>query len=346
MERQEKPQIFSAAQQKLWSQTVPSIWTLDAGHVKKDPALSIMRTLFDHPRWLEALHLYDERGSHLFERICELPEYYSTRTEDSILEREAGQVIALAPVECIFELGAGFSKKTMRLLREQVRQRQGGTFAPVDVSLAGLTASRKIIKKELPQLVFHGLEAQFEGGIASIEKELPTMFVFLGSTVGNLNRSELVRFFELLSESMGPHDFLLLGVDRVKDAEILERAYNDSQGVTGDFILNAFLNINRLTKSNFDLNKMRYHSAYDPNRQQVEMYAVSTCTQEIRFPSYGTSFTWEKDERILVEVSRKFEPEQLQKQLRLFGLELMEHFTDPKGWFSLLLFRKSAVALT
>jgi len=346
MEGQGRPQIFSATQQNLWRQTALSIWTQDAGHTKIDPALSIVRTLFDQPPWLETFHLYDERGSQLFERICELPEYYPTRTEDTILEQEAGQMIELAPVECIVELGAGFSKKTVRLLREQVRQRRAGTFAPVDVSLTGLTASRELIKKELPQLIFHGLQAQFEQGIASIEKDLPTLFVFLGSTLGNLTRPELVRFFQHLSGSMGPHDFFLLGVDRVKDVEVLERAYNDTQGVTADFILNVFLNINRLTKSNFDLNRMRYHSWYNPNRQQVEMYAVSTRTHEINFPSHAISFIWEKGERILVEISRKFEPELLQKQLHLFDLKLIAHFTDPKEWFSLLLFQKTGATLT
>lgn len=343
MEGQGMPQIFSPTQQKLWRRTAPSIWTLDA-NTKEDPALSILRTLLDQPRWLEAYHLYDERGSQLFERICQLPEYYPTRTEDAILEREAGRLIALAPVECIVELGAGSSKKTMRLLREQVRQRQGGTFAPVDVSLAGLTASKEVIKEHFPQLIFHGLQAHFEEGITSIKKSLPTMFVFLGSTVGNLSCPELVRFFQHLSGSMGPHDFLLLGIDRVKDVEILERAYNDAQGVTADFILNVFNNINLTIKSNFDLNKIRYHSWYNPNWQQVEMYAESACTQEIHFPSHATSFTWEKGDRILVEISRKFKPEQLQKALHFFGLKLMEHFTDPKEWFSLLLFRKADVA--
>jgi L-histidine N-alpha-methyltransferase len=251
-------------------------------------------------------------------------------------------MISLAPVKCIVELGAGFSKKTMHLLGEQVRQRRGGSFAPIDVSPTGLAAAREVIEEKFPQLAFHGLQARFEEGIAGIEKSLPTLFVFLGSTVGNFSRPELVGFFQRLSEAMGPHDFLLLGVDRVKDSEILERAYNDSQGVTADFILNVFENVNRLLNSNFDLTKMRYHSWYNPEWQQVEMYSVATCTQEIHFPAFAPSFIWEKGERILVEISRKFEPNQLQKQLRLFDLKPIEHFTDSKGWFSLLLFKKSS----
>ncbi len=284
--------------------------------------------------------MYDERGSHLFEQISALPEYYLTRTENSILAEYADQIIGAAPVECIVELGAGSSQKTLHLLREQVKQRSGGTFAPIDVSLTGLTASRDIVGKELPQVTFNGLCARYEEGFSSIDATLPSLFVFLGSTVGNFNHSEFNRFFRRLSESMGPRDYLLLGVDRIKEAEILERAYDDSQGITDDFILNVFQNINRLLESDFDPAKMRYHSWYNREWQQVEMYAISTVTQEIHFPSRSTSFVWKKEDRILVEISRKFDPTRLQEQLRFFDLIPAAHFTDSKEWFSLLLFKK------
>ena len=142
---------------------------------------------------------------------------------------------------------------------------------------------------------------------------------------------------------MGPSDFLLLGIDRTKEAEIIERAYDDSRGLTADFILNVFSAINRLVGSDFDAAKMRYHSRYNREWQQVEMHAVSTATQEIHFPVHAESFIWEKGDRILVEISRKFDPARLQKQLRFFALDPVAHFTDLKEWFSLLLFRKSSV---
>ena len=341
MEREDRPHILSPSQRDLWSPTLPSIWTLESGQLNQDPARAILRTLFDQPRWLEAYLLYDELGSQLFEQICELPEYYLTRTENSILAGDAEKIIASAPVECIVELGAGSSRKTMHLLREQVRQREGGTFAPIDVSLEGLTLSRDTIRQQLPHINFNGLQARYEAGISGIEKSLPTLFVFLGSTVGNFNLSEFVRFFHHLSEAMGPKDYLLLGVDRVKEVEILEKAYNDAQGVTAAFILNVFSNINQHLKSDFDLKKMRYHSWYNSEWQQIEMYAISTSTHEIHFPSPGTSFMWPKEDRILVEISRKFEPARLQQQLQFFGLKPVGHFTDPKEWFSLLLFEKA-----
>lgn len=335
------PDFFSLGQKSLWHLEESAIWAPRSGDRREDPARSVMKTLWDQPRWLEAFHLYDERGSELFEQICELPEYYLTRTENSILERDAGKIIAAAPVECIVELGAGFSKKTVHLLTAQTQQRARTVFAPIDVSIAGLLASRDAVAKEFPGVEFHGLHARYETGFASVEKDFPTLFVFLGSTLGNFNPPAFVRFFTELADAMGPHDFLLLGADRVKDAAILEPAYADARGLTAEFILNAFLGINRLTGSNFDASKMRYHSWFNPEWSQIEMYAVANIGQDIRFPNQGSAFHWRKDERILVEISRKFDPQRLQEQFRYFGLQNIGHFTDPKQWFSLLLFKKS-----
>jgi L-histidine Nalpha-methyltransferase len=334
------PPILTASRREAWHPAAPSIWSFNGGAFPQTVSVSLLRTLFDQPRWLDAYLLYDERGSQLFERICQLPEYYLTRTEDAILARGAQDIIAAAPVECIVELGAGSAKKTVHLLREQIRQRRGGTFAPIDVSLAGMIASRDVLKQQLPELSFCGLQARFEDGVASIPKNIPTLFLFLGSTIGNLTRYEFARFFELLSEAMGSGDFLLLGADCVKEVEFLEKAYNDSAGVTAEFILNVFAHINRITGSNFDRSKMRYHSHYDSRWQHVEMSAVATELQEIHFPSEGAGFRWQQDDPILVEISRKFDPAKLERQLGFFGLRPIETFTDSRGWFSLLLFKK------
>ena len=338
MENQSHPTVFSSEQRDLWRREEASIWSWSSdGH---DQALSVLKTLLDQPRWLEPHHLYDDKGSELFDKICELPEYYPTRTESAILTEHAAEIVRSAPVKCIVELGAGTSQKTLLLLREQVRQRKAGTFAPIDVSLPSLRIARDAVRTHFPQLNFHGLLGKYEEGIGSIEKSLPTLFVFLGSTIGNFNSFEFAEFFRHLSESMGPEDYFLLGVDRVKDAGVLEKAYDDSQGLTAEFILNAFQSVNRILGSDFERNKMRYHSWYNPEWRQVEMYAVSTERQEIKIPFHRTSFVWEKNERILVEISRKFDPERLQEHLRCFGLNPIAHYTDSKKWFSLLLFNK------
>lgn len=340
MTQETLPRIFATDQRSRWSSDHLDIWSRRGADLDAVPALSILTTLWDQPRWLEAYHLYDTAGSELFEDICELPEYYLTRTENSILEARASDIIDAAPVECIVELGAGYSKKTVHLLTEQLQQRDTCIFAPIDVSVSGLLASRAAVQKDFPQIEFHGIHARYEDGFAAIDRQLPTLFVFLGSTIGNFNHTDFPRFFRALSAAMGPDDYLLLGADRVKHTKLLEDAYNDSRGITAAFILNVFRNINRLLGSNFDLAKMRYHSWFNPEWQQIEMYAVAAAAQEIRFPNHHASFQWRRDEKILVEISRKFDPDRLQEQLGFFGLAPAGHFTDIDQWFSVLLFRK------
>jgi L-histidine Nalpha-methyltransferase len=340
MKKEKLISILADETRDLWREQEPSIWSVTGADLESIPTQSILTTLWDQPRWLEAYHLYDQRGSELFEEICDLPEYYLTRTENAILEAHAREVIAHAPVRCIAELGAGYSKKTTHLLSEQLRRRGPSIFAPIDVSAAGLRESRDAVRAALPDITFHGLHARYEEGFRAVDKNLPTLFVFLGSTIGNFNHTEFPRFFRSLSAAMGPEDYLLLGADRVKPIDTLEAAYNDSRGITAEFILNVFDNINRLLESNFARAKIRYHSWFNPEWQQIEMYGIATETQEIRFPTMESAFSWEKDEKILVEISRKFNAMRLQEQLRFFGLALVDHFTDAKQWYSVMLFKK------
>ncbi len=334
--------VLAEGHRHRWRLLDESLWIPRQHSEKPDPVLAVLRTLFDQPRWVDPSYLYDDRGSDLFEEISQLPEYYLTRLEDGILEREAAEIIAAAPVECLVELGAGFSKKTRHLLREQVRQRGRGIFAPVDVSPLALTGSRDAQQQAFPEIQFQGLVARYEEAIASIDIELPTLFVFLGSTVGNFTRVQFGHFLHQLSSSMGPNDFFLLGVDEVKQTEIVERAYNDSRGLTADFVLNAFDHINQLTGSNFDRAKMEYSPLYNSQKNQMEMYAVATSPHEIRFPEMEASFRWKEGEPILLEISRKFDLALLLSQLRFFGLELVERYHDPQQWFSVLLLRRSS----
>src|SRR3954454_20151941 len=178
MKRDSLRSIIAPQERSRWNDDQDGIWTPEGATFDSTPTLSILTTLWDQPRWLEAYHLYDARGSELFERICELPEYYLTRTENSILEREAAHIITAAPVRCIVELGAGYSKKTVHLLTEQQRRRGASIFAPIDVSRSGLLASRDAVKKDFPQMEFQGLHARYEEGFTSIDKNVPTLFVF------------------------------------------------------------------------------------------------------------------------------------------------------------------------
>jgi len=334
------PEILSESARDGWQRLQASIWQPEMEPGDDDTQGQILRGLLDQPRRIDPKFLYDERGSQLFERICDLPEYYPTRTEEKIISENAERIIAQTGVDHIVELGAGFSTKTVHLLSEQVLQKGGGTFAPVDVSLTALKGSRESVTEKFPEIEFAGLHTSYEEGIASIEASLATLFVFLGGSVGNFERANFSRFFRLLERCMGPDDYFLLGVDRTKPKEILEKAYDDSEGLTARFILNVFDNVNRLVASNFKTDLIRFSSHYNSIWRQIEMYGIATSDQEITLPLPGERFLWREDERILVEISRKFDPIQLSRELGLFGLETVAHYTDPREWFSLLLLKK------
>ena len=170
MRRRDTPEIFSTRSRNLLRQFAPSIWAVDGSRGPRERARAIAQTLLDQPRWLQPSYLYDSRGSRLFERICELPEYYLTRTEEAILDQGARGIIARAPVQSIVELGAGYSRKTMHLLREQSRQRGTGSYIAVDLSPTALRASRRIVRKHFPAIAFHGLQARYKEGLTSIKK--------------------------------------------------------------------------------------------------------------------------------------------------------------------------------
>lgn len=333
------PVILAPQVRSAWAPLEEGIWH-PVKENREDLARVIHQTLFDQPPWLEARFLYDERGSRLFDQICGLPEYYLTRTESALLEDCAEEILEAAPVECIVELGAGYARKTVHLLRAQLRQRGRGIYAPVDVSPTSLRASRDQVTRQFPSLLFQGLQGTYEEGMTSIDPQLPTLFAFLGSTVGNLTRVEFLRFFHTLSCCLGPRDYFLLGIDRTKEIPVVERAYDDSQGVTASFILNVLHNVNRITGSDFEVGRFVYRCRYNSRWQQVEMFAEVRQTHDVHFPGLGDRSRWVEGESIVVEISRKFEPLRLARQLSLFGLDLQAHFTDPRQWFSLLLFSR------
>lgn len=323
-----------------WEMVEDSIWKPKTHPAVAQTARRVAQTLTDQPRWLEPAWLYDTRGSELFDRICELPEYYLTRTEEAILSAHAVRLVNEAPVEILVELGAGFARKSHYVLAEMLRARGGGCYVPVDVSLAALRGSRVSLVERFPGLGFLGLCARYEEGLAAVKALTPKLVAFLGSTVGNLTRSEYLEFFHALSDTLQPGDYFLLGADLLKDVALLEQAYADSQGLTAEFILNAFEHVNREAGTSFRPREMRYHSTFNASWQQMEMYAVATARQPVVFRSQDLSLVLEEGDSILVEISRKFEAQRLEQQLRVFGLEPVSHLSDPRRWFSVLLSRR------
>lgn len=303
-------------------------------------ALRVFRTLTDQPRWLEARFLYDKRGSELFEAISSLPEYYLTRTENDLLESNARRIIEAAGVDHLVEIGAGASVKTRHLIEGMIEGRGRGTFVPIDVSRSALRVSRDALRQAFPRLEFLGLHAALEDALPDLDPTLPKLILFLGSSVGNFPRTELVQFLSSVTEVLGPDDLFLLGVDGLKKKDVIEQAYNDPAGITRSFILNVFRSLNELADCDFDPTDFEYEPVFNEAWQQMEMWVRAVRPGRTEFRSIGRTLHWEKGDRILVEVSRKFEAGRLAEQIAAFGVERLAEYTDSERAFSLLLFRR------
>ncbi|MEM8502799.1 MAG: L-histidine N(alpha)-methyltransferase [Cyanobacteria bacterium P01_D01_bin.1] len=305
----------------------------------KKPGQDVVTGLSSNPKYLPPKYFYDERGSRLFEQICELPEYYPTRTETSIL-KAFGSVIAQITGPCeIVELGSGSSTKTRILLDAYQLAGYPLRYLPIDVSSTMLSATAEQLLKEYPEMSIHALAGTYESSLNVLpSKQLcARMIAFIGSTIGNMPPRECNDFLAYVSEILESDDYLLLGLDLQKEIETLETAYNDSQGITAAFNLNMLKHLNQRFDGNFDIENFSHIAHYNKQENQIEMYLESAITQSVRLEALDLSVEFERSDRILSEISRKFDVETMTHTLAEHQLNVIKAFTDEQQWFGLLL---------
>lgn len=299
----------------------------------------VIEGLSSSPKTLPPKYFYDQKGSQLFDQICQLPEYYPTRTERAILER-CGRAIAQTTGPCeIVELGSGSATKTRLLLNAYEAANYPLRYIPIDVSGSALSESSERLLQEYPTLSIYGLVSTYEPALKALPaKQLPArIIVFIGSTIGNLRPNECSDFLARISETLESGDYFLLGLDLQKEVSVLEAAYNDTQGVTAAFNLNMLSHLNQQFEGNFELNKFAHIARYNTSENQIEMYLKSLAAQQVRLEKLGLTVEFERGDRILSEISRKFSLEEMTHQLKSHQLNVLESFTDEKQWFGLLL---------
>ncbi len=305
----------------------------------------LRRGLTGHPRTLPTHYFYDDLGSHLFERICELPEYYQTRTEHALLETVATEVAELTGAEELVELGSGAATKTRVLLNafRKVASRNEGHFhryVPFDVSEGIVRRVAEELIIEYPHLEVHGVIGDFLEHLGEIPYGEPRLVVFLGGTIGNLKPLPQARdFLRELAGEMSSGDCLLLGTDLIKDVTVVERAYNDDAGVTAAFNLNALAVVNRSFDADFDLEHFRHLAFYNSLEHRIEMWLVSTQRQKVRV---GDAFSFEltAGEGIRTEISTKYDQPRVETLLNSADFDLVRWYTDPEELFALSLARR------
>jgi L-histidine N-alpha-methyltransferase len=286
-------------------------------------------------------HFYDARGAELFDRICELPEYYPTRTERAILEARAAEIVERTGAAEIVELGSGTAAKTRILLDAMQSAGTLRRYVPLDVTEQMILETAASLVDEYPGLLVHGIVGDFERHLHHLPAPLgPRVVAFLGGTIGNFTPGSRRRFLRGLAKAMGPEDHLLLGTDLVKDPATIEAAYDDSEGVTAEFNRNVLHVVNRELDADFDVEAFEHVAFFDREREWIEMRLRASSRQRVHVGALGIDVDFAPREELRTEISAKFTPERLQGDLAAAGLELETVFQDPEGLFALSLSRR------
>jgi len=287
------------------------------------------------PRRIAPKYLYDAEGSALFDRICELPEYYPTRTERSILERRGREIAEIVgPHADIIEFGAGSLEKIRILLKSFDARALPRRYFPIDISAAHLEDAASRLHTEYPWLQIRPVAADYmhEDQLGGLDASTGRRVGFFpGSTIGNFDEHEAMAFLRLAARLLEGGG-LLVGVDLVKDPQTLHRAYNDAQGVTAAFNLNLLRRANAELSADFDLSEFAHYAFYDPRKQRIEMHLISRCAQTVRVA--GQTFHFEEGESLHTENSHKFTIEGFRKLAVAAGFRPGPVWTDEARLFS------------
>jgi L-histidine Nalpha-methyltransferase len=299
----------------------------------------VIKGLTQTPKSLPARYFYDDRGSELFEQICELPEYYLTRTETAILQKCAIEIARLTDSCEIVELGSGSSTKTRILLDAYNQLNYPLLYIPIDVSAGILETSARQLLADYELLQVHALASTYELALQQlIPRQLPSrMICFIGSSLGNLNPQECNVFFSQIISALDVGEYFLLGIDLQKQKHLLEAAYNDVQCVTAAFNLNMLEHLNWRFEGNFDTTQFEHWAFYNETKNQIEMHLRSLRSQTVQLRALDLTIEFESSETILTEISRKFDLNTIQQELSSQGLKPIQVWTDQNQWFGLLL---------
>ncbi|WP_051933627.1 L-histidine N(alpha)-methyltransferase [Massilia sp. BSC265] len=286
-----------------------------------------------HEPWISPKFLYDALGSKLFEAICELPEYYPTRTEAAILSRHGAEIArVVGSGTTLVDLGAGNCAKAASLFPLLAPAQ----YVAIDISAEFLCDALTRLRQRFPHIDMHGIGMDF-----SSRFELPPqvrsarrLFFYPGSSIGNFTPSEAQAFLRRLRLQCGSDGGVLLGIDLAKDKATLDAAYDDALGVTSAFNLNVLRHVNELIEADFDIRAWRHHGFYNPARGRVEMHLEAVRRQEVRWKGGGRTF--EAGDTIHTENSYKYQQAEAIALLERSGFEATRVWTDPQRWFAVI----------
>ena len=300
--------------------------------------------MLEAPRSLPPKYFYDDRGSQLFDAICDTPEYYPTRLERELLEANVEAIARRAGAATLVELGSGTSRKTETLLAAMLRAHAAVHYVANDVCEEVLDESAQRLLERFPRLTVDALCGDYTAALAALaavdrEPATPHLYAFLGSSLGNFEDAEAIAVLRAIRSAMHAQDRLLLGLDRVKPVAALERAYNDAAGVTAAFNLNLLAVLNRELGANFDPAQFEHRAPFVSEGSRIEMHLVARAPQVVEVSEPAVTLEIGAGEVIRTEISRKFDDAAIDLLLAGAGLRREQEWSAGESWYSLLLLR-------
>jgi L-histidine N-alpha-methyltransferase len=292
------------------------------------------------PKRLPCCYFYDAEGSRLFDEICALPEYYLPAAEREILAARAEEIGARFPVPPVLvELGSGSAVKTRVIIDALLRRHGALEYMPIDISRSALTESAEMLSAAYPALRITAVAGDYLEELRSAPAHLqggkaPKLILWLGSSIGNLDRPGAAAFLRRIAALMGPADRMLVGIDLRKDRAVVEPAYNDARGVTARFNLNLLARINRELDGGFDLEAFRHRAIYDEDAGRIEMYLVSTRAQSVPIGGPGLAVQFAEGETVHTEDSYKYSVAEIAQLIAAAGMRLDAQWEDRRRLFS------------
>lgn len=301
----------------------------------------IIAGLSERDKYISSKYFYDERGSVLFERITQLPEYYLTRSEKAILrDLDIGFMRGLKDLD-IWELGSGNPEK-ISLIIDHIPAHLLHTlrYYPIDISKSAIELAAEKLLQTYPEITVNGFVADFIQQLDIIHQSRKRLFCFLGSTIGNFTEEQRLDFLGKMNQIMNDDDFFLLGVDTVKNRQKLEKAYNDEQGATAAFNLNILNVVNKICGTALRACDFNHTAVFNEEKKRIEMYLEARTDVPVKSRFIPVEITINKGERIHTENSYKFDNETILEMSKKCGFRITEIFSDNKRWFKLVLLKK------
>ena len=312
---------------------------LDRAWIDQALREDVAQGLTNQPKELPPKWFYDDRGSELFDQITRLPEYYPTRREREILEREVDVIAERSGADTVVELGSGTSEKTRIVLDALAATGWLRRYVPFDNSEATLRTAAAELAAAYKGLAVHGVVGDFEHHLSHIPDGGCRLMMLLGGTIGNFPPAARKDFLAAVADAMVPGDTFLLGFDLVKEHDRLIAAYDDPDGVTAEFNRNVLSVINRRLDADFDLDQFEHEARFDSDEEWIEMWLRSCRPQRVTIGGLDMTVDFDRDERMRTEISAKFRPENIGPELASVGLAMERLWTDAREDYALTLSR-------